>query len=235
MAVDSERVLEVLAGEYVLGVLDTVERDAAEALLASDPAFARSVHQWEARLAPLAERLTPVAPPPALRDRIMAQIGAARTAPLPSTSGNVVRLNRQVAIWRGAALAASALAAVLAGVILLPRATVPDQRYVAVLEPEGAGAAFLATIDLKTGTVSVRRTGTAPEAGKSHELWAIGAGRDKPQSLGVVDANLKIPLERLGPFDPATVFAISLEPAGGSPTGQPTGPVLYTGKLVQTE
>ncbi len=45
--------------------------------------------------------------------------------------------------------------------------------------------------------------------------------------------------DRLGKVDPAllgdTVFAVSLEPEGGSPTGQPTGPVLYTGKLVATE
>ena len=60
-----------------------------------------------------------------------------------------------------------------------------------------------------------------------------------PQSLGVIDASLKIPAGQLGKIDPATlnetVFAISLEPQGGSPTGAPTGPVLYTGKLVATE
>ena len=77
------------------------------------------------------------------------------------------------------------------------------------------------------------------EAGKTYELWAVGGGRAAPQSLGVIDASLKIPTEYLGKVDPATlgetVFAISLEPQGGSPTGAPTGPVLYTGKLVATE
>ena len=70
-------------------------------------------------------------------------------------------------------------------------------------------------------------------------MWAVGGGREKPQSLGVIDASLKIPASQLGKVDPATlnetVFAISLEPQGGSPTGAPTGPVLYTGKLVATE
>jgi anti-sigma-K factor RskA len=38
-------------------------------------------------------------------------------------------------------------------------------------------------------------------------------------------------------YDPVTInratYAVSLEPQGGSPTGAPTGPVLYSGKLVQ--
>ena len=67
----------------------------------------------------------------------------------------------------------------------------------------------------------------------------MGGGRDKPQSLGVIDAAYRIPASKLGKIDPAilgdTVFAVSLEPEGGSPTSQPTGPVLFTGKLVATD
>jgi anti-sigma-K factor RskA len=32
-------------------------------------------------------------------------------------------------------------------------------------------------------------------------------------------------------LDGTAAFAVSLEPAGGSPTGAPTGPVLSVGKL----
>jgi anti-sigma-K factor RskA len=67
----------------------------------------------------------------------------------------------------------------------------------------------------------------------------VGGGRDKPQSLGVIDASFRIPASKLGKIDPAvlndTLFAVSLEPKGGSPTSQPTGPVMFTGKLVATE
>ena len=67
----------------------------------------------------------------------------------------------------------------------------------------------------------------------------MGGGRDKPQSLGVIDASFRIPASRLGQIDAKilgdTVFAVSLEPQGGSPTSQPTGPVMFTGKLVPTE
>ena len=236
MAADEAQVMEVLAGEHVLGTLDAAERQAAFDLMARDAVFCGLVWQWEARLAALAEALPEQRPAPALKDRIMARIGAAADS---RAAGNVVQftaLGRQVKVWRGVAAAATALAAGLAAVLLVPAgAPAPQQRYVAVLQPDGKGAAFLASIDLAAGSISVRRMGAAPEAGKSHELWAIGGGRDKPQSLGVVDAGLKLPAAKHAKFDPATVFAISLEPAGGSPTGQPTGPVLYTGTLVQTE
>ena len=80
------------------------------------------------------------------------------------------------------------------------------------------------------------RLAPRPAEGRSYELWALGAGRKAPESLGVINARAEIPAQLLGSLDSArlqdTVFAISDEPAGGSPTGQPTGPVLFTGKIV---
>jgi anti-sigma-K factor RskA len=110
---------------------------------------------------------------------------------------------------------------------------------VAVLEAPGPGPAFVATIDIERGVISVRRVAAASEAGKSHELWAVGGGRDRPQSLGIIDASLRIPATALGTLKPSdlaeTVLAVSVEPQGGSPTGQPTGPVVFTGKLIATD
>jgi len=56
-------------------------------------------------------------------------------------------------------------------------------------------------------------------------------------SLGVLpvqDGKAEIALDSThqSRLQQATVLAISLEPSGGSPTGLPTGPVLYTGKPV---
>ena len=111
--------------------------------------------------------------------------------------------------------------------------------YVAVLQPEGPGPAFVASIDIKDGTISVKRLGDQAEAGKTYELWAVGGGRAAPQSLGVIDASLKIPAGQLGKIDPATlnetVFAISLEPQGGSPTGRPPGLCSIPASSVATE
>ncbi|MGE3877062.1 MAG: anti-sigma factor [Parvibaculaceae bacterium] len=232
MALDET--LEALAGEYVLGTLSASERLEAQTLLSQDRDFAQAVDQWAERLTPLLAAIPGAMPPPHLRQRVLASIGTT------ASSDNVVALKRRVGFWRGVSLAASAIAAALALFILLkPAVQAPPGNYVAVLQPEGPGPAFVASIDLKDGTISVKRLGAEAEAGKSYELWAVGGGRPQPQSLGVIDASLKIPTEYLGKVDPATlgetVFAISLEPQGGSPTGAPTGPVLYTGKLVATE
>ncbi|WP_119389601.1 anti-sigma factor [Taklimakanibacter lacteus] len=232
MALDET--LEAMAGEYVLGTLSASERLEAQTLLSQNTEFAAAVDLWNRRLAPLLLAARAVTPPAQLRQRILASVGQA------SGSGNVVDLAKRVTFWRGFSLAASAVAAALALFILLrPTPEVAPGNYVAVLQPEGPGPAFVASIDLKDGTIRVKRLGNQAETGKSYELWAVGGGRAAPQSLGVIDASLKIPAGTLGKVDPATlnetVFAISLEPQGGSPTGAPTGPVLYTGKLVATE
>jgi anti-sigma-K factor RskA len=232
MALDEP--LEALAGEYVLGTLSAAERLEAQTLLSQNSDFAAAVDLWTRRLTPLLLAARSIAPPAQLRERILASIGAA------SPSGNVVDLAKRVSFWRGVSLVASAIAAALALFILFkPAPQMVPGNYVAVLQPEGPGAAFVASINVKDGTISVKRLGSQAEAGKTYELWAVGGGREKPQSLGVIDASLKIPASQLGKIDPATlnetVFAISLEPQGGSPTGAPTGPVLYTGKLVATE
>ena len=86
------------------------------------------------------------------------------------------------------------------------------------------------------GRIDIVRLASRPAEGRSYELWALGAGRKAPESLGVINARAEIPAKLLGSLDSArlqnTVFAISDEPTGGSPTGQPTGPVLFTGKIV---
>src|SRR5262245_40075317 len=110
MALDEA--LEAMAGEYVLGTLSPGERPEAQTLLAQDRDFARAVDLWTRRLTPLLLATPGVAPPPELRERILASVGAG------DSSANVVALKRRVSFWRGASLAASAIAAALALFIL---------------------------------------------------------------------------------------------------------------------
>lgn len=228
--------MEELAAEFALGSLPPEERQEAESLMASDPAFAVMVKAWERRLISLALALEPVEAPPRIRGAVMKAIAGDAAG-----SETVVAWKRKASAWRLATVGVSAIAASLAAFIALgtPEGPLNDQRYVGVLQAEGPGPAFLASIDLANGSISVRTVGAPPQPGKSYELWAVGAGRDKPQSLGVIDASFRIPASTLGKIDPAalndTLFAVSLEPEGGSPTGQATGPVLFTGKLVATE
>ena len=228
--------MEELAAEFALGSLPPEERHEAEALMVSDPGFAAMVKAWERRLIPLALALEPVEAPPRIRGAVMKAIAGDAAG-----SETVVAWKRKASAWRLATVGVSAIAASLAAFIALgtPEGPLSEQRYVAVLQAEGPGPAFLASIDLASGSISVRTVGAPPQPGKSYELWAVGAGRDKPQSLGVIDASFRIPASKLGKIDPAalndTLFAVSLEPEGGSPTGQATGPVMFTGKLVATE
>jgi anti-sigma-K factor RskA len=228
MALDENH--DGLAAEFALGTLSAAERAEAQALMLRDPAFAKTVRDWEASLTPLSEAIPERRPPDDMWQRIRSRIADA------GAGGTIIALKRQLSLWRGASVGLAALAAAMGAFLLLsPQQAGLDGRYVAVLQSEGPGPAFVAAVDLSAGTISVRRVGAEPQAGKSYEVWAVGGGRDKPQSLGVIDASLKIPQSRFGTLAPDTVLAISLEPEGGSPTGQPTGPVLYTGTLVATE
>jgi anti-sigma-K factor RskA len=225
--------LEALAGEYVLGTLPADERRAAEARYAADPVFRRAVSEWEIRLQPLADAAGEVPAHGALLDRILAGIDAAPLR-LAEAGDNVVALRRSVRRWQVTSAIVGAAAAVLAAVVVVGELRPsPQTEFVAVLTAGGDAPAFVATVNTQAGTISVRRVAEAAPEDKSFELWSI-APNEAPKSLGVVEqASFTQPL----PVSPSgdLTLAISLEPKGGSPTGAPTGPVVYTGALVATE
>ena len=231
---------DALAGEYVLGVLEGSELDAARRRIDSDPAFARLVMVWEQLLYPLVALIAAVAPPPELWARIEdSTAGGAQAAravppaPPPSNDNNV-------GFWRVTALASMAIAAGLAAFIALrplPRPIIAEalisRPVVAVLQPSAGGAAVLVAVADPTGALQVRPSGaiTVPD-GRDLQLWSLPAGATKPASLGVLPVTGKQVPARLAL---GTQIMVSLEPKGGSPTGQPTGPVLYAGKLAAFE
>ena len=217
---------EGLAAEYVLGTLDADEQRAAAARVAADPAFRAEVAGWEARLQPLADAAPPIVPGPRLFDRI-----ASRIDEVPAATGdNVIMLRRSLRRWRIGTALAGAVAAVLLAVVVIDRAAPPPQtEYVATLTPDGKSPAFVLTVDTVKNTLSIRRVAAAAPDDKSYELWAVAPGA-APKSLGVVQQasySRQLPYQAEG-----LVFAVSLEPPGGSPTGAPTGPVVFSGPLV---
>ena len=228
-----------LAGEYVLGTLDAAERVAVEVRLQREPALAEAVLEWQEKLAPLDETITPIEPPTGQLGRIFASIDSQIGEPQNGTK--IIELRSQVSRWRFASIATGAIAAALA--LFMVFGTIPSTpgsgspQMVALLESKDNTLAYVASIDTRSGKVSLKRLGVGAGPGKSHELWAIGGGRTKPQSLGVINASAEIPISKIGPATPEYIknitLAVSLEPEGGSPTGQPTGPVLFTGKCVE--
>lgn len=227
--------IEDLAGEYVLGTLDSAERAFVAARREREPQLAAAIAAWEHRLAPLIETIPAVAPPPGLLEKIVARLSSRSGA-----GGEVIDLTRRLKRWRAGALAASALAASLALTIgvreFAPKP--PSKNLVAVLQKDASSPAFLVSVDVDHKLMTVRPVAAKREAGKSYELWIIQDTLGSPKSLGVIDENKPMHRPTLAAYKPEVIesatLAVSLEPEGGSPTGAPTGPVVFTGKLLET-
>jgi anti-sigma-K factor RskA len=210
---------DLLAAEYVLGVLDSAERARAEALLRTDVTFALRVRGWEERLAGLDAEFAPV-PAPDLMPAIEARLFGGRAVAAP-----VRRRWRGLAGWLSGAVTAAALAAAV--VVLLP-GPVPAPGLAARIATADAALAFAAAWDADTGALTVTRVaGAAPPPGQDHELWLIAAD-GVPVSLGLLRGTESV--RALPGLAPGMVLAVSLEAAGGSVSGAPAT-VLATGAV----
>lgn len=203
---------EALAAEYVLGVLALPDRAAAEARLKRDPAFAALVAGWEARLGGLNDGFAE-APAPNLLPQIEARL-------FPRSPAR--RRSRFGLGWLSGALVAAVLA--LASIATLAP---PRPELVATLATADDRLAYRVT-HFGDRLQITRVAGVPAVPGQVHELWII-APDAAPVSLGLLQDQ---PLVVTYPTPPAGfVFAVSIEPAGGSPTGQPTGPVILTAEV----
>jgi len=109
-------------------------------------------------------------------------------------------------------------------------------QFVAAFQKDEQSPAFLLTVDIDKRTVTVRQVSAERMADKTYQLWIAAQPGEPPRSLGLIDNNEFTVRAALAGYDPAVIsnatFGISLEPLGGSPTGQPTGPVIHA-RLVQ--
>lgn len=207
-----------LAAEYALGTLRGPARFRLEQRIRHEPELAAMVARWQALLAPLDSAVIPIVPP----ERVWKKIQLS----LPPVS----RQRR----WRWDYLA-WALAAGLAAVILVPRFITSPQEFspaVVLTSSQTGSGQWIVSLDKAASHLQLTPVNPQPIAvAKSLQLWVIAAG-GKPVSLGLITAqgSTRLPLEQTR-LSRGMTLAISLEPAGGSPTGQPTGPVLYSGLL----
>ena len=113
-----------------------------------------------------------------------------------------------------------------------------QSQYVALLQTDATSPAFILTVDAATKNFTVRRVGAEAQAGKSYELWIVSDKFQAPRSLGVIGGDEFTTRAALAAYDPDTVnqatYAVTVEPEGGSPTGSATGPIVFTGKLIET-
>lgn len=229
---DSERDDDVVAAEFVLGVLTEAERADAARRVDTDRQFAMRVAAWQERFSGMNDAYGETEPPADAWNRIEDQLFRFDPTQKVPNAG----LWTSLVFWRALAISAFAMVAVLSVAFLMrdaPRVVVPGPELVASLSASDSDAAFVA-LRLSDGTLQVTSFGAPPPEGRDLELWAI-AGDSAPVSLGLLAADGAVTAVLPGgiaDLDPSQLtLAVSVEPQGGSPTGQPTGPVVAVGKL----
>lgn len=219
-----------LAAERALGLLDGADLAEARRLEAADPAFAAAVARWSMRLVPLLDEVSPAEP--------SARTFAGIERRLPSND-NLAGLRQRVRRWQIASGGLTAIAASLALILLTqpnpvsPVVEPPQARAPMVAVLEGGPNRLVASWDGNKNVMVVPAVVSAAGRGHSHQLWMIPKD-GKPRSMGVMPEKpmrLIVEPETAVMLAEGATFAVSLEPAGGSPTGLPTGPVIASGKL----
>ena len=227
------RLADALAAQYVAGTLRGRARGRFETLLPSHPALQVAVQEWQARLMPLTGVMPEQQPSPRVWQAIEQRLWP---APAPGAQPS---LWQRLGLWR--ALSGAALAAVVGMAVIINNPTPAQPPVVVVLQGTGAdaigaGGHIVASLSGDGGAlVTQPLTPVALTANRVLELWSVPP-QGAPRSLGLISASGTTVLSR--DKLPATLLkggtaalAVSVEPPGGSPTGAPTGPVVFAGKL----
>lgn len=242
MRYDNPRIRDIVAAEYVLGTLTINVRKRVESLAASRSDWKLATNWWAMRLHLLADTLPAVMPRKQVWQKIETRL-----------YGN--KVTATTSWWRILALGS---ASVTVAMVILMIAKEPEifqapARVAAkapVEVPAAVALALLSGTDLKPGwllRLSKNKNGQpeikvttlngikhAPD--NSFELWILPANQSAPISLGLLpgqgNKQLMVSLKNVELLKQGGL-AVSLEPIGGSPTGQPTGAVLYQGKLLE--
>ena len=231
MRYDNQQLADMLSAEYILGTLKGAARRRFEQLIRQKPVWAQTLNWWEGHIHLLADTVPAVSPPNKVWKNIEAQL-----------------FNRKAthhsAWWKNWAFASTALATVLAILLVIQTPqSLNDSKpaAVALLATEKSEAGWLLNETKKSDTdVTINAIALASlelKADNAFELWLLPADKSKPISLGLLPQQgnnvFKVPKDVI-PLMATGLLAVSLEPVGGSPTGQPTGAVLYQGRMTKT-
>lgn len=221
---------EALAAEYALGTLQGRARRRFERSLKEEPALRRLVVAWQERLTPLNEGIAPVQPP--------ARVWRSIEQRIRKTSRRGASIWDSLGFWRTASFVASAAVVLLAVILTTGTPTSkPHDTMVAVLSDEQSNPAITVSWQADprgAERLRVRVMGHAEMApDTAWELWMLPGGDQKPVSLGLITTHenqtVVLPRPLAVKINQASGLAMSVEPKGGSPTGVPTGPILYKG------
>jgi anti-sigma-K factor RskA len=223
-----------LAAEYVLGTLVGRARARFQSLMRYDPGLRQTVAEWEERLTPLARAGKEIAPP----DRVWRAIDR-----------RVRRVERRagwwesLAFWRTFAVASAAFVVALGVAIgMMPRPEPPLSTVAVMSDNDGKAAMVVAWPPMKAMRdphirVKIVQDHPTMAPSTSWELWLLPGEKAPPVSLGQVGLDrlqvVKLPHAVTAKMPGAWGMALSIEPAGGSPTGAPTGPIIFKGECVR--
>ena len=232
-----------LAANYVLGTMPARTRQRFEAMLKLNPQLRKAVAAWEARLTPMGSAVPEIAPPTRVWRAIQTRIFGKHT------------LNRDqqstwwssLALWRTAtgfaviALVASSLLVLAPAVDNSTIDPATDSMMVVIMEDARTQAPAM-TVSWESGGANHRllrlrvmsHAEMAPDT--AWELWMVPRGDGAPISLGLITTHelqtLRVPGALAQPLDDAWGLEMTVEPKGGSPSGRPTGPMLYRGPCI---
>ncbi|WP_158259846.1 anti-sigma factor [Phyllobacterium phragmitis] len=218
---------DLVAAEYVLGVLAHRERLLAGNRIETEKAFAVQVARWQEHFDCLSDDYQAVEPPVALKSAIDRRLfGEARAV-------SMLSLWSSLGFWRGLAAASVLLAAIAIGREFIPLSPQSSSgQMVASMEAAGSPYKTMAVFDPSTDMLRLKMMEGDMPTDHSMEIWLI-ADNGEPVSLGLMkrDGPTEMPVK------PAMAtrirdgirLAITAEPMGGSPTGKATGPVIASG------
>lgn len=220
---------EVLAGEYVLGVLSLEDRQKVERRMRSDRQFAAIVSRWEQNLSEFNEEYEAVKPTASVYPKIEKRIFG---SPVFGAS-----LWNSLMVWRSVAFGSLFLAAGVLVFAITNEAALraPAGKLLsASLAGQNSAISLLANYDASSGRLKVTPVAAGKPEEKSLELWLI-RGSDPAEALGILpqtgDGEITLPSELHAKLTEGAIIAVSVEPFGGSPTGKPTGDVVASGTI----
>ena len=220
--------LERLAAEYVLGTLHGGARRRFERIMMDSFRARQAVWAWEQQINPMAEAVQAVKPPPRVWRKIKQRIN-----PEPTGAGFLGRYG-----WQFWSAASTAVAMALVLFIAIQPTSVPPQDQLALFNDAAAQPLWLVTGNTQTGQLSIKPINAQAVVvdNQAFELWMLPSS-GQPRSLGLMPVSsqstqLVLSPQLLSVLQNSSGLAISIEPKGGSPTGQPTGPVVYQAPLI---
>jgi len=219
---------DALAAEYVVGTMRGGARRRFEALLPAHSVLREATLAWQQRMMPLTAAIEPVPPSGEVWRRISDRLDRRKSSVAASAW-------QRLSFWRGLTSFASIAAIGLAVLLARPGPATPP--VIVVLAATGAaasgtaGAPIVASISGDGRTLVTRPiVPVALRPDRSLELWAVPSGA-APRSLGILPAGGAVVALKGQVLAGADTLAVTVEPAGGSPTGAPTGPIVYAGKF----